>query len=115
MDDEVGPFLFVRKMETGYFCRPLSEQPAEIELHLRPTEYSEHNPVKAEIFSEFYTPPAMHRTLKIREQALTNYRPHAVCTVQTFKNQFTGPMMYFFIAYYHLMGWRSVVSQNVVN
>jgi hypothetical protein len=106
MDDEVGPFLFARKMETGYFCRPLSEQPAEIELHLRPTEYSENNPVKAEIFSEFYTPPAMRRSLKIREQTLSNYRPHAVCTVQTFKNQFTGPMMYFFIAYYQLMGWK---------
>ncbi len=106
MDDEVGPFLHNRKMETGYYCRPLSEYEAEIELHLRPTEFTQENPVRSEIFSEFYTPPGAQRSLKIREEVLTNYRPHAVCTVQTFKNQFTGPMMYFFIAYYQLMGWK---------
>jgi len=37
------------------------------------------------------------------------YRPHAVCTVQTFRNSQTGPMLYLFVSYYHRMGWRVVV------
>ena len=37
------------------------------------------------------------------------HRRHAVCTVQTFKNQFSGSMLYFFITYYQLMGWRYVI------
>ncbi len=106
MDDDVGPFLHNRKMEFGYFCRPLSEYDAEVELHLRPTEFTEELPVSEEIVAEFYTNATMQRTIKIHEEVQTDYRPHAVCTVQTFKNQYSGPMMYFFIRYYHLMGWK---------
>ena len=37
------------------------------------------------------------------------HRPHAVCTVQTFRNAQTGPMLYLFVSYYHRLGWRVIV------
>ena len=36
-------------------------------------------------------------------------RPHAVCTVQTFRNIQSGPMLYLFVAYYQRMGWSVIV------
>ena len=41
--------------------------------------------------------------------ATTVHRPHAVCTVQTFRNAQTGPMLYLFVSYYHRLGWRVIV------
>ena len=34
---------------------------------------------------------------------------HAVCTVQTFRNPLTGPMLYLFAKYYLTMGWSVIV------
>ena len=34
-------------------------------------------------------------------QTFYTVRPHAVCTVQTFRNAQTGPMLYMFVNYYH--------------
>jgi hypothetical protein len=40
---------------------------------------------------------------------ITLPRTHAVCTVQTFRNSQSGPMLYLFAAYYLLMGWSVVI------
>ena len=44
-----------------------------------------------------------------QQAAAAVYRPHAVCTVQTFRNAQTGPMLYLFVSYYHRLGWRVIV------
>lgn len=124
LDDEVGPFLFRRSMEKGSYCRPLAELPARVELHLRPSHYNESVEgsslpadfkeraewwAKREIASEFNANPSALRRKAIKALATREGRPHAVCTVQTFKHNFSGPMLYFFIAYHQLMGWRVIV------
>ena len=51
------------------------------------------------------TPPFIHSTrpflLSNRSGNMYAYRPHSVCTVQTFRNAQTGPMLYLFVSYYH--------------
>jgi hypothetical protein len=39
------------------------------------------------------------------------YRPHnhAVCTVQVFTNELTGPRLYFFALYYLQLGWHVII------
>eukprot|EP01036_Dinobryon_divergens_P032366 gene32366-41935_t len=113
LDDETGPFLHARSMEQGYFCRPIADYPTELELHLRPSEF---DPVSGrggdpgrELLAELKTYPAAEREMKRRDLMLTDFRPHAVCTVQTFKNSQSGPMLFMFVSYYHRMGWRVIV------
>lgn len=93
LDEEVGPHIFKSKMEDGSYCFPLAQFPVEVEMHLRPTDFNPNDTTtnKAEIISEFITTPAKERKLQV--QALRDSgaeRPHAVCTVQSFKNMFTG-------------------------
>lgn len=59
-----------------------------------------------EIVAEVRSNPAELRQSELKALQVADYRPHAVCTVQTFKNAQSGAMLYMFIAYYQLMGWR---------
>jgi hypothetical protein len=99
-------------MEPGAYCRPLVMFNTKIELHLRPSNYiyAEGNSnQKEEIMSEFISNPASIRQRKQQELILYQHRVHAVCTVQTFMHVFSGPMLYMFIKYYQLMGWKVIV------
>lgn len=107
----MGQFLFHQTLSFGKFCRPFAQYPVDVEIHLRPTNFPENS---NEIIADFQTNPAEPRFLKIKEMSLTQTstgenRNHAVCTVQTFKNPFTGPMLYLFMKYYQLLGWRVIV------
>jgi hypothetical protein len=116
LDDEVGPFLFRKPMEQGYYCRPLSEFTNKIEVHLRPSQYTDPSIfdssidtsklISDEIVSEFTSTPTAIRQRKNKVMMLDDHRTHAVCTVQTFMHTFSGPMLYMFVAYYQMMGWR---------
>jgi hypothetical protein len=64
---------------------------------------------KNEKTAEFQSNPAAARMQLLKESEWYDPRPHAVCTVQTFANNQTGPMMYAFAAYYQLLGWRVVI------
>lgn len=59
-----------------------------------------------EIVAEVKSNPAEARQVEAKAAQVADYRPHAVCTVQTFKNAQSGAMLYMFIAYYQRMGWR---------
>lgn len=134
LNDEIGQYEFTGRMDEGRFCFPLAQYPVEVELHLRKTAYSplvEGSSVE-EIVADFVTNPAKNKALELQTQAdHGEMRKHAVCTVLTFKNKFTGTvfsrsfyrpklihidstsfravkgsMLYMFTAYYQLMGWR---------
>lgn len=134
LDDEAGLFLHNRGMEQGYYCRPLADVSVKVEVHLRPSHYQDpallpvpvteskdsilstkaekdkaKEAVKEEIVSEIVTHPGSSRQKKNKAQLMEDKRIHAVCTVQTFMHAFSGPMLYMFIAYYQLMGWRVIV------
>jgi hypothetical protein len=93
LDDEVGPFIHQRSMEQGYFCRPLSDYPVDLEVHFRPTHF---HPLLntlpgVELLAEVKSFPAAERKMSYLEEIRrADYRPHAVCTVQTFKNTQSG-------------------------
>lgn len=98
-------------MGTGHYCRPLSEYPTEIEVHLFPSDHPDNikEKVHPELIGDVRTNPTETRWLQIRDFMANKQdenRHHGVCTVQTFKNPFTGSMLYMFILYYQLMGWR---------
>jgi hypothetical protein len=107
LDDEFGPYLFKNTLVFGKYCRPFSEHIMDVEMHLKPSK----NPSATEyLTASFRTNPTEDRALKFREWSLTSAhqenRPHSVCTIQTFKNPYSGPMLYLFMKYYQLMGWR---------
>jgi hypothetical protein len=124
LDDEMGQFHFRESLHFGKYCRPLAEYPVTVEIHLRPSSYHPDNdtteasspPSRSssttpkELIADFKTNPYETRLLKSKEMILSGSslegRIHAVCTVQSFKNPFSGPMLYFFIKYYQIMGWR---------
>lgn len=93
LNDEIGQYEFTGRMEEGRFCFPLAQYPVEVELHLRKTVYSplvEGNSAE-EIVADFVTNPAKNKALELQTQAdRGEMRKHAVCTVLTFKNKFTG-------------------------
>lgn len=92
LDQEIGPFHFKRSMEDGYYCFPLSQYSVEVEVHLRPSSFdltSSPETTKS-IMSEFISFPAKQRHQEIFSSVDVDHRPHAVCTVQTFMNQFSG-------------------------
>lgn len=110
LDQEIGPFLYTRTMATGTYCRPLSEHFADVEVHLHPSDYPHiKEKVIPELIGDIRSNAAEGRSLQYRDFSVNKVdenRPHGVCTVQTFKNPFTGSMLYMFILYYQLMGWR---------
>jgi len=98
-------------MSSGSICRPLSEYYTDVEVHLRPSDYpAELGPkILAEVIGDLRSNPTETRMLHYRTLTTTQpeeLRHHGVCTVQTFKNPFTGPMLYMFVLYYQLLGWR---------
>jgi len=62
-----------------------------------------------ELRADFTTLPAAPRLQDVRLAEALDPRPHAVCTVQTFRNNQTGPMLYAFVQYYLALGWRVIV------
>ena len=124
MDIEVGEHSHRKSMEEGFFCRVLSDYTTLITLKLRPTSFSVPfdyakyiASTNDELTSEAKSIPATPRILKTKEFYeestghinINNYRPHAVCTVQTFRNAQTGPMLYLFVSYYSKLGWKVIV------
>ncbi len=126
MDNEVGEYAWNSVMQGGYFCRIMADHISTVTIRLRPShfsvplDYAQYlMPDTGELVAEAVTEPAAARHLKVSdyftpEDAAAGgtaavYRPHAVCTVQTFRNAQTGPMLYLFVSYYHRMGWRVIV------
>jgi hypothetical protein len=79
-------------MEQGYFCRPLADYSVEIELHLRPSAFNDSSTLNEadELVGEALSVPAAPRLRQIKELMMLDPRPHAVCTVQVFRNSQTG-------------------------
>lgn len=113
----MGPFIFQHTLQFGKYCRPFAEYPVSVEIHLRPSQY---NPLAEgesqnnnEIIADFRSNPSEIRTMRVKEMSLTSptqeNRNHAVCTVQTFRNPYSGAMLYAFVKYYQMMGWRVIV------
>jgi hypothetical protein len=93
LNDEIGHYQFTAKMDDGRFCFPLAQYSVEVEIHLRKTEYSPFiaGSSEDEIIADVVTNPTKTKQLEIRSQAdRGEARQHAVCTVLTFKNKFTG-------------------------
>ncbi len=127
LDSEAGPFLHNSVMVPGYYCRPLSDYPVDVELYLRPSNYilqsssssssskassaiaSGANSVASQIMSEVTTVPYAERRVTIKDLQHMDPRPNAVCTVQTFRNAQSGAMLYFFVLFYQRMGWQVIV------
>lgn len=95
MDREIGEYGFRNAMHEGYFCRVFADSFTNTTIHLRPTNWEVpvgKNPSKvdpSEIQAQITTTPDLVRRLKIKALGRDN-RPHAVCTVQTFRNPTSG-------------------------
>ena len=134
LDTEIGEYAFRGLMEPGYFCRNFADFSVNAELYLRPSEFKLvgndqdfltvaqnasvlHDEVdkaakaveKEQIRSDFTTTPFAARTQDIRLSEMLDPRPHSICTVQTFRNAQSGPMLYAFVKYHIDMGWRVIV------
>lgn len=121
LDLDVGEYAFKSIMQPGYFCRSLADEVAKVEVFLRPSDFivpydnysdiipSEQKWEDRELKAEIVTAAAAPRLQEIKEYSLKDPRPHAVCTVQTFRNHQTGPMLFLFTRYYQRMGWRVII------
>jgi len=138
LDVEVGEYGFRKIMEPGFFCRSFADYAVKAELYLRPSECllvgkdldflsvlqsSAADPsvlskavdaaalevAPRELRADFSNLPAAPRLQDVRLAGALDPRPHAVCTVQTFRNNQTGPMLYAFVHYYHSLGWKVIV------
>jgi hypothetical protein len=95
MDLEVGEYNYRSLMQHGYFCRPMSEHVTKVELTLRPSAFkgplTGHVPNgEPTLQARMVAAPYALRSQYIKENSRTDPRPHAVCTVQTFRNNQTG-------------------------
>jgi hypothetical protein len=134
LDFEVGEFDYKGIMQEGFYCRVLIDHVTKISVHLRPTDfsvppdYAKYEPsTEGELVGEAMNAPMGMRLLAAKGEVspesehhmgggggggamLTHqHRSHAVCTVQTFRNAQTGPMLYLFISYYHRLGYRVIL------
>lgn len=130
LDLDAGEYGFRQVMQPGYFCRSLADEVAKVEISLRPSDYavpldgssgSDGNTntntttattttaAAAELKAEITTNPTAPRWQDVKEISARDPRPHAVCTVQTFRNHQTGPMLYLFTMYYQRLGWRVII------
>jgi hypothetical protein len=116
MDMEIGEFLMRNVMVPGHICRALIEYDTSIELCLRPSSFndsqsSETNSISHEICGKAQINPQEIKSRKEKQFQYTypDIYSHAVCAVQTFRNPQSGPMLYLFVKYYIIMGWRVIV------
>jgi hypothetical protein len=90
LDDEFGLYVFKNTVHFGRYCRPFAEFPVNVEIGLKSSSKS----IVKDLVAEFQTNPSEPRLVKFKEMTYTSRkeenRPHAVCTVQSFKNPFSG-------------------------
>lgn len=100
LDQEIGLYSVRHRMHQGYFCRILADWKTKSYLRLRPSNFRAIPPhIKAvedpnEIEAEFMTSPQVHKMMQVRAITKSDYRPHAVCTVQTFRNVASGHTLF---------------------
>lgn len=110
LDLEAGEYAFKGIMETGYYCRALADSAAEVSIHLRPSPSSSISLSEDVISSSIETNPSALRLMAFKSLSKDEQnRVHAVCTVQTFRNKQTRPMLYLFTMYYQMMGWSVII------
>eukprot|EP00605_Chrysophyceae_sp_TOSAG23-4_P000234 GSChrysophyteH1.ASY1.ANO1.271.1 assembled CDS len=134
LDTEIGEYAFRNLMEPGFFCRNFADYAVKAELYLRPSDFQlagdgrdfltlARNSTlleeavdeaakaidKKQIMSFFETAPAGPRLQDIKLSEALDPRPHAICTVQTFRNAQSGPMLYAFVKFHLDVGWRVIV------
>jgi hypothetical protein len=97
LDQEIGIYSPRARMHQGYFCRILADWKTKSYLRLRPTNFHPlpaHLPAlkedPSELEAEFFTSPQVEKMMQIRNIDKHDHRPHAVCTVQTFRNAGSG-------------------------
>lgn len=124
LDVEIGEYVFRNLIGQGYYCRVLAEKVAKVSVILRPTDFnynhvpSDHSKIDEEqkIVGEFVSRPAAERNIIFKKMVRSGEaRSHAVCTVQTFRNQQSGPMLYLFAKYYQQMGWSVIIYDRFGN
>ena len=117
LDAEIGEYAFRNVMNNGRICRSLSDAICEVKVHLRPTtfslpessSYAPDSLANEQIVGEATTSPLAKKLLEFKEMAHADPRPNAVCTVLTFRNEQTGPMLHLFVDYYHRLGWYVII------
>ena len=128
MDAEIGEYAFRNTLPPGYFCRSISEHASEVEIVLRSSIFRvpsdgiithdlDGNFERVEeVKSTFTTAAAAARSLYIKELHAQHELPrmHGICTVQTFRNSQTGPMLYLFASYHLQLGFRVIIYDRSV-
>lgn len=117
LDDEIRRHDFRQKISQGRICRALSDHQVTVELTFLPsTLYGKLSTLKppSELRARFVSTPASLRYTAAKEPSRL-LRPHAVCTVQTFRNQMTGPMLFMFASYWQRLGWRAIIYDRFGN
>jgi len=138
LDVEIGEYNFLEYMKTGYYCRRLAEKELQLTVTLRNSSFqvqSSHvevfdhpgslirstvttTPIATRRFhmlSDHVSDRKRRTNFSFREKGLNqlaaggNFRRHAVCAVQTFRNPLSGPMMHMFVRYYLSLGWRVII------
>jgi hypothetical protein len=100
LDQEIGRFDAKKRINQGRICRPLADYDVSIALEFsRSTAGVMGPPIPGPpnlvLRASFLSAAAAPRALKLKEISRFS-KPHAVCTVQTFRNVQTGPMLYLF-------------------
>jgi hypothetical protein len=136
LDHEIGEYYMRNAMDQGYFCRKIAELNTTVWIKLRPSWFSHEKSsgnyynrtgatvesikkkvenyidevARAEIVSEFQPRPSAARQITISEEmSKSGNRDYAVCTVITFRNQASGPMLFLFASYYQKLGWQVII------
>lgn len=78
------------------------------------------HPLKADVpYSIFVPSSRQHQQQKQQSEFFskkkTTISRHAVITIQTFKNHFTGPMLYMFTRHYQRLGYAVIVFDRFAN
>ena len=106
---EIGPIHFREHLSLGKYCLAVTVKPATLRFQARATITDFIAPSEPPDFQfTATTSPYQVKRAWIRDQ-LANQRPHGVCVVQNFKNEYSGFMLHLFIKYYLHLGFTVIV------
>lgn len=109
LDMEIGKFNFVDKLSYGKYCLAVTQSAVNIECGGRKSVAEFIAPKKPPHFlANIVTKPFAAKRAWMREQQQL-LRPHGVCLVQTFQNEYSGYMLFLSVKYYYNLGFSVII------
>ena len=106
---EIGPPQFREYLPSGKYCLAVTNKPATLRFQARAKLSDFISPSEPPDFQfTATTNPFQVKRAWIRDQIAVQ-RPHGVCVVQNFKNEYSGFMLHLFIKYYLNLGFSVII------